>query len=88
MTEGTEHISEKRRRSTKAVINENGQRVTPVTQLPASQRVEARKCTSCLSPDTFVYATRQVARYCKCRRCGHTFTIGPGVTTVDEIQTR
>lgn len=75
-------------RSTKAVVNENGERVTPVTRLPAAQRVEAPPCTSCRSLNTFIYATRQIARYCKCRRCGHSFTIGPGVITVDDIQTR
>jgi hypothetical protein len=75
-------------RSTKAVTNTNGDRVTPVTRLPASGRVEAPPCVACKSANTFIYATRQIARYCKCRRCGHSFTIGPNVTPVDDIQTR
>jgi hypothetical protein len=77
-----------KKRSTKAVINENGDRVTPVSHLPASRRVESPPCTACRSANTFIYATRQIARYCKCRKCGHTFTIGPSVTPMDDLQTR
>lgn len=79
---------EPKHRSTKAVVNGEGQRVTPVSGLPASSRVEAPPCTACKSANTFIYATRQIARYCKCRRCGHSFTIGPSVEIVDDIQTR
>lgn len=78
-------------RSTKAIVNANGDRVTPVTNLPASQRVEAPPCTSCKSPDTFIYTTRGYIRYCKCRRCGWTYTHAVSVvssTVVDDIQTR
>jgi ribosomal protein L37AE/L43A len=77
-------------RSTKAVINSDGQRVTPVTGLPASQRVEAPPCTSCRSENTFVYTTRGAVRYCKCRHCGHSFVHAvskPPVVVID-IQTR
>ena len=81
-------MSDKKQRSTKAIINQQGERVTPVSHLPASQRVESPPCVACLSHNTFIYATRQIARYCKCRRCGHSFTIGPSATTVDDIQTR
>jgi DNA-directed RNA polymerase subunit RPC12/RpoP len=75
-------------RSTKAVVDAYGRRVTPVRGLPASQRVESPPCSACRSENTFIYATRQIARYCKCRYCGHTWTIGPRATPVDDIQTR
>lgn len=80
-------------RSTKSVVNPNGQRVTPKTGLPASnQRAEAPNCTSCRSSNTFIYATRQFIRYCKCRHCGHTYSFSrPSTvraTTIIDIQTR
>jgi hypothetical protein len=49
---------------------------TPVSGLPASQRVTAPDCVSCCSEDTFIYCTREVMRYCKCRHCGHTWSFG------------
>jgi uncharacterized protein (DUF983 family) len=73
-------------RSTKPVTNEQGKKVTPVTGLPASQRVICPICTSCRNVDTFIYATRGSIRYCKCRYCGHTYT--HVATVVDNIQTR
>lgn len=78
-------------RSTKAIVNLTGDRVTPVTKLPASQRVEAPPCTSCKSDNTFIYTTRGVLRYCKCRHCGWTYSHSVSVlsaTRIDDIQTR
>lgn len=80
-------MNDRNQRSTKAVIKD-GKRLTPVSGLPASSRVESPPCMACHSQSTFIYATRQIARYCKCRHCGHTWTIGPGVGRVDDIQTR
>jgi len=74
--------------STKPVVTAIGRKVTPSTGLPASQRVTCPPCSSCRSDETFIYATRQIARYVKCRHCGHTFSIGPPVSPVDDIETR
>lgn len=49
--------------------------LTPVSGLPASQRVTAPRCPSCLDADTFIYFTAKPKRYCKCKRCGHTWKI-------------
>jgi hypothetical protein len=73
------------------VINQNGERVTPVRGLPASQRVEAPPCVSCKASATFIYTTRGAIRYCKCRHCGHTFTHSVSrvvAVVLDDIQTR
>lgn len=76
IVEGLQAFDEALRKPTKAVTDEDtGRRVTPVTGRPASQRVEAPPCPSCRSPNTHVYATRRPVRYCKCRRCGHTYTV-------------
>lgn len=74
-------------RSTKPITNNNGQHVTPKTGIPASQRVVCPICTSCKCVDTFIYATRGAVRYCKCRRCGHTYSHAV-VAVVSDIQTR
>ena len=78
-------------RSTKAVIDRQGNRVTPVTHLPAARQIEAPPCRACHSNDTYIYTTRQIARYCKCRHCGHSFAWyrhPPLATTPNEIQER
>jgi hypothetical protein len=77
----------KHNRSTKPTTNTEGELVTPKTGIPASQRVTAPKCVACLSEQTYIYATRNVIRYCKCRRCGHTWSHAVA-TVVDDIQTR
>lgn len=60
-------------RSTKPV---NG--LTPVTQVPAAPRFTAPSCSSCRSDNTGVYTTKRdsefIIRYCKCQRCGWTWT--------------
>jgi len=71
----------------------NGKRVTPVTEQPASQRVEAPPCPVCprdLNERTHIYATRGRKRYCKCARCGWTWGVAfeEGATRVDNMQTR
>jgi hypothetical protein len=77
------------KRTTKAKTV-NGQRVTPVSNLPASQRVNAPRCASCHSDSTFIYATRSPKHYFKCRRCGYTdyFESRDIAGVVDDIQTR
>ena len=67
----------------------NGRRVTPKTEQPASQRVEAPPCQVCppdKRSDTYVYATRGRKRYCKCKRCGWTW--GVAFEEPDAVQTR
>jgi DNA-directed RNA polymerase subunit M/transcription elongation factor TFIIS len=83
----TEGGVKRKRRTTKAKTVD-GKRVTPVTEMPASNRVEAPGCRLCHNTNTFVYATRQRIRYCKCRRCGHTWTFASDAVTVSQIQTR
>lgn len=82
-----QHNKATRRRTTKAKTVD-GQRVTPVTELPASNRVESPPCQLCHNENTFIYATRQRVRYCKCRHCGHTWTFAAKVVTYENIQTR
>ena len=82
----------KRTRSNKSKIV-NGKRVTPVTERPASQRVEAPRCPVCPPEDglrTYIYCTQGRKRYCKCRRCGWTWGVAfeTAAAPVDNIQTR
>ena len=85
-------MSKKPARTTKSKVV-NGKRVTPVTEQPASQRVEAPRCPVC-SPEeglrTYIYATRDRKRYCKCRRCGWTWGVAfeHVAAPVDDMQTR
>lgn len=58
-----------KRKSTKPVDGK-----TPVSGLPASQRVTAPPCQCCRDNDTHIYCKRAPMRYVKCRRCGHTFS--------------
>lgn len=87
-------MSSDKRRSTKAIRDENGQRVTPVTKRPAADRYEAPACPACKSNDTIVSTTRWIARYCKCRHCGHSWPVyrrpplAPPASVVDSIETR
>ena len=74
-------------RTTKPTTNGSGIQVTPVTGIPASQRVICPICTACKCVDTFIYATRGSVRYCKCRRCGHTYSHAVA-TVVSDMQTR
>lgn len=64
------------KRSTKPVDGK-----TPVSGLPASQRVTAPPCPTCRDVNTFVYATKPPKRYCKCKRCGWTWKIVIGNPT-------
>lgn len=88
MTDHTQHDGAKKR-STKA-RRVNGQRRTPVTNLPASQRNESPRCASCHSENTFIYATRRPRHYFKCRHCGFTdyFESADVAGVVNDIQTR
>lgn len=61
-------------RSTKPQ-NNNGHKVTPKTNYPASQRVVSEPCPVCHKETTHVYATRGLKRYCKCKHCGWTWSI-------------
>jgi transcription elongation factor Elf1 len=45
----------------------------------------ATRCHSCQSDKTYVYDTKRVIRYCRCRQCGFSWS---QAITVDEIQTR
>ena len=79
-------MSKKRTTKPKQV---NGAKVTPVKGEPASQRVCAPECQCCHNERTYIYATRGRLRYCKCRRCGWTWSIsGDLAASVDNIQTR
>jgi len=61
-------------KSTKPKLH-NGQKVTPSTGVPASQRVVSEACPVCHKETTHIYATRGRKRYCKCRHCGWTWSI-------------
>ena len=80
-------MNNNKRTTTKPINGTNGQKLTPTTQQPASQRVISPCCTSCKWMDTYIYATRGSVRYCKCRRCGHTWSHAT-VTVAASIQTR
>ena len=67
----------------------DGKRVTPVTEQPASQRVEAPPCPCCRHIYTVIYCTQKPKRYCKCKRCGWTWGVAmDAASPVDNLQTR
>ena len=70
----------KTNRSTKPKSH-NGRKVTPKTNVPASQRVVSESCPVCHRDTTHIYATRGLKRYCKCRHCGWTWAIADLGTT-------
>lgn len=51
----------------------NGERVTPVTGVPASDYWVATDCTVCRSENTWCYNTSNGKHYFKCNRCGFTW---------------
>lgn len=73
----TDFTDDKKRRatikSTKAVVDDDGRRVTPVSRLPAARAAEAPPCPLCACESTYIYATRTPTRFCKCRQCGHSY---------------
>jgi len=63
----------KKAKSPKPIINDEGEKVTPKTGLPASEYWVAGDCQLCNSSETHCYNTSNGKHYIKCRRCGHTW---------------